>query len=197
MLFRSIKGFVYHAIDISSAQKKINWEIVRKDGNINIVYILATHGNRDKDSFYKENMVGAREAGLSVGSTHRFTNAPVAEQLSNFAQTVAVHTQDLIPMVEIRKSDIQGETWMDSLVCFVKKIEETYGCKPLVSVENGHYNACLSHRLPGYPLMISCYSGQKPSLDDQNRYVLWRFTEKGIINGVGRSVPLSRFHTDM
>ena len=63
---------VTFGIDVSHHQKKIDWKKVRfwKNKKINFVYIKATEGETYKDSFYSQNILGAKENEITVGSYH-------------------------------------------------------------------------------------------------------------------------------
>ena len=49
----------YHGIDVSHHQKQIDWEQVKKDKNIEFVYIKATEGATHLDKQYKYNIKSA------------------------------------------------------------------------------------------------------------------------------------------
>ena len=101
----------YDGIDVSKHQGKIDWEEVAKDKNIQFVYIKATEGRTMLDRRYRENITGARKAGLKVGSYHFFTSRRSArDQFENFRSHLNRSEQDLIPMVDVEESGCKRAT---------------------------------------------------------------------------------------
>lgn len=190
-----IKSFVYQGIQVSSAQKSIDWDVLTEDKNIKLVYVKASDGAELRDLYYAENMAGAKRIGLNAGSCHLFTASPVADQFANFIECTDSLQQDLVPLIEVDKSSFHNPYWQDSLQSFVDQIEARIGRKPMICIDNDCYNEHLSYRFRNHPLMICCQGGQKPQLKDQGNYLLWRFSEKGIVRGIKRPVSLSRFNS--
>ena len=94
-------------IDVSHHQGTINWEKVKwSQPDIEFVYVKCSEGKTYVDPKFKENAVGAAAVGYKVGAYHYFRMTSSAhEQYDNFkAQMDAVHI-DLIPMVDVERSD--------------------------------------------------------------------------------------------
>ena len=61
---------LYHGIDVSNHQGRIDWNKVANDDNVQFVYIKATEGATYVSPTFEQNIREAREAGLKVGFYH-------------------------------------------------------------------------------------------------------------------------------
>ena len=186
----------YDGIDVSDHQKRIDWARVARDKKVKYVYIKATEGATYVSSLYRENLEQARKHGIKVGSYHFLrTGSRIQEQFDNFKNTVKKHEQDLLPLIDIEVR--QGWTTQqlrDSLKLFADLVEEHYGCRPMIYTSSSFYDNFLGRAFNIYPLFIARYSAAEPSLKSGNDWVMWQFSEKGHIDGIGPCVDLSRFN---
>lgn len=188
---------IYDGIDVSSYQKDIDWSATAKDKNIKFVYVKATEGATYRSRHYQYNIENARQYGIHVGAYHFFRpNVPVEKQFRNFTSVVKKEDQDLIPLidVEVRGNNLTVKALVDSVLAFADKLEDYYGCKPMIYTGHAFYNSYLSGKIPGYPLFIARYSKVEPRLTGGANWVLWQFSEKGVIAGIDHAVDLCRFN---
>lgn len=193
----SSANLIYDGIDVSSYQKDIDWSATAKDKNIKFVYVKATEGATYRSRHYQYNIENARQYGIHVGAYHFFRpNVPVEKQFLNFTSVVKKEDQDLIPLidVEVRGNNLTVKALVDSVLAFADKLEDYYGCKPMIYTGHAFYNSYLSGRIPGYPLFIARYSKVEPRLTGGANWVLWQFSEKGVIAGIDHAVDLCRFN---
>lgn len=185
---------VTFGIDVSHHQKKIDWKKVRfwKNKKINFVYIKATEGETYKDSFYSQNILGAKENEITVGSYHYFrTTSTVNAQFNNFIKTVDIKQQDLIPMVDVEEMSNWSESeFHNNFQLFLDKIERYYGCKPVIYTVNRFYNRYLANRYNNYYFMIGRYGNYSPCLRKNGNWMIWQFTEEGKIDGIKGKVDI-------
>ena len=182
----------YQGIDVSNHQGKIDWGKVAQDKNISFVYIKATEGATHKDRRYKENVEGARENGILVGSYHYLKgNRPIHRQFDNFKSVVDRDRQDLIPMV-----DVEETIDRDSLLLFCSLVKEHYGKLPLIYSIIRVYNSLCSAEFDDFYLMIARYGPKPPVIKGKNHYSIWQFSEDGKIDGISKPVDLDRLHPD-
>lgn len=193
----SSANLIYDGIDVSSYQKDIDWSATAKDKNIKFVYVKATEGATYRSRHYQYNIENARQYGIHVGAYHFFRpNVPVEKQFLNFTSVVKKEDQDLIPLidVEVRGNNLTVKALVDSVLAFADKLEDYYGCKPMIYTGHAFYNSFLSGKIPGYPLFIARYSKVEPRLTGGANWVLWQFSEKGVIAGIDHAVDLCRFN---
>lgn len=193
----SSANLIYDGIDVSSYQKDIDWNATAKDKNIKFVYVKATEGATYRSRHYQYNIENARQYGIHVGAYHFFRpNVPVEKQFLNFTSVVKKEDQDLIPLidVEVRGNNLTVKALVDSVLAFADKLEDYYGCKPMIYTGHAFYNSYLSGKIPGYPLFIARYSKVEPRLTGGANWVLWQFSEKGVIAGIDHAVDLCRFN---
>ncbi len=193
----SSANLIYDGIDVSSYQKDIDWSATAKDKNIKFVYVKATEGATYRSRHYQYNIENARQYGINVGAYHFFRpNVPVEKQFLNFTSVVKKEDQDLIPLidVEVRGNNLTVKALVDSVLAFADKLEDYYGCKPMIYTGHAFYNSYLSGKIPGYPLFIARYSKVEPRLTGGANWVLWQFSEKGVIAGIDHAVDLCRFN---
>lgn len=193
----SSANLIYDGIDVSSYQKDIDWSATAKDKNIKFVYVKATEGATYRSRHYQYNIENARQYGIHVGAYHFFRpNVPVEKQFLNFTSVVKKEDQDLIPLidVEVRGNNLTVKALVDSVLAFADRLEDHYGCKPMIYTGHAFYNSYLSGKIPGYPLFIARYSKVEPRLTGGANWVLWQFSEKGVIAGIDHAVDLCRFN---
>ena len=193
----SSANLIYDGIDVSSYQKDIDWSATAKDKNIKFVYVKATEGSTYRSRHYQYNIENARQYGIHVGAYHFFRpNVPVEKQFLNFTSVVKKEDQDLIPLidVEVRGNNLTVKALVDSVLAFADKLEDQYGCKPMNYTGHAFYNSYLSGKISGYPLFIARYSKVEPRLTGGANWVLWQFSEKGVIAGIAHAVDLCRFN---
>ncbi len=192
----SSANLIYDGIDVSSYQKDIDWSATAQDKNIKFVYVKATEGATYRSRHYQFNIDNARQYGILVGAYHFFRpNVPVEKQFLNFTSIVKKEEQDLIPLIDVEvRGNISVPALVDSVLSFAVKLERHYGCRPMIYTGSAFYNSYLSGRVNGYPLFIARYSKVEPRLIGGAKWVLWQFSEKGVIAGIDHAVDLCRFN---
>lgn len=187
---------IYDGIDVSSYQKDIDWSATAQDRNIKFVYVKATEGATYRSRHYQFNIENARAHGILVGAYHFLRpNVPVEKQFRNFTTVVKKEDQDLIPLIDVEvRGNMPVAALVDTVLQFARMLERHYGCKPMIYTGSAFYNSFLSGRVSGYPLFIARYSKVEPRLTGGAKWVLWQFSEKGVIAGIDHAVDLCRFN---
>lgn len=182
----------YQGIDVSNHQGSIDWSKVALDKNIQFVYVKATEGATYQDKQYKNNIKGAKENGILVGSYHFLRNtSSIKSQFHNFDSMVVKDLQDLVPMV-----DVEEKVAKDSILMFCEMIKDVYGKAPMIYGTNRSYNSFCAPDFNNYYLMIGRYGSKPPIINGKGHYSIWQFSEDGIIDGIPKKVDLDRFHPD-
>lgn len=187
----------YNGIDVSHHQGNIRWDVVAGDTCIQFVYIKATEGSTHVDVKYDTNVYGAKNAGLLIGSYHFLTSASsVEEQYRNFRSHVEPALQDLLPMVDVEWSGVEGWTkdqLQDNLERFCNLIARDYGKVPLIYADSRFYNMYLTPRFDTYPLFIAHYDELEPEVKGAHKHYIWQRDEHGHVTGIPHEVDLDAF----
>ncbi len=184
-------------IDVSHHQGDIDWMTVSNANNIKFAYIKATEGVSHQDTRYKENTLGAKTHNIAVGSYHYFhPNVSVAKQYANFMDVVDPATQDLIPVVDIEENcDMTGKQICDSLALFISLFSENWDVKPIIYTNQRFYNNYLQRSFKKNNLWIARYGILRikpmPQLEDTHAYILWQYSDRGVVNGIDGYVDLN------
>ncbi|MBR5639954.1 MAG: hypothetical protein IKW83_09350 [Muribaculaceae bacterium] len=189
-------ALVYDGIDVSNYQKDINWRATAEDPSIKYVYVKATEGATHKQHRYRANIENARKHGVKVGSYHFLsTTSPIQKQFENFISMAKPEEQDLIPLLDVEThSGWSAKQLQDSVMLFAQLLEDYYGCKPMIYTNVSYFNTLLGYDFRNYPLFIARYSKSEPQLNFGAKWILWQFSDKGIISGIDEKVDLSRFN---
>ena len=184
-----------HGIDLSRYQGDVFWETVGENTKMAYVYLKATEGGDRIDPKFERNINLAHRYGLKVGSYHFFRpKTPLQKQLDNFTAQCLPGEQDLIPMIDVETlGGLQVDQFCDSLLTFLRMVEQAYHQKPLVYTFRNFYNWHLVGKLDDYQLMIALYLDEEPVLADERDIVMWQYTGKGRIIGINGYVDKSRF----
>lgn len=187
----------YDGIDVSKHQGVIKWAEVARDKKIQFVYIRATMGKGHHDRRYRKNILGARRAGLKVGSYHFLTaKFSIDEQFRDFLAVAKPAEQDLIPMVDVEEGFLNGwnrDQLQDSVAKFSRLVKQHYGRRPMIYSSESYYNKMLAPRFNDHILYIASYSRLIPKIRGDRNHNLWQYSERGHIHGIGEYVDLCRF----
>ena len=186
-------GLINEGIDVSHYQGDIDWKAVAATGLVSYVYIKSSEGESLVDDYYRVNIEGARHAGLKVGSYHYYRPDADAElQFKNLTSQIKREEQDLAPIIDIEKRGSKStDDFIASFSAFLAKVEKYYGCKPVIYTFHNFYNKYLSGHFKGYRLMIARYRDDEPTLDDDQPFQVWQYTQHGNIDGIDGYVDRS------
>jgi len=184
-----------YGLDLSHHQGDIDWSSVKNaQGHpIQFVYIKATEGATYQDPLYAFNFKEAKIHGFNVGSYHYFrTTSTVANQLTNFFNTVRKDHQTLIPMVDTEDiGSLSVGAFHDSLALFLAGIKAEYGSKPILYTTQRFYNSFLQNRYTDCRFCIGRYGENESQLLDGNPWTIWQFSESAQVNGIPKPVDLN------
>lgn len=182
-------------IDVSHYQGNINWRKVAGSGEVSYVYIKATEGEKLVDATLRQNLIGARQAGLYVGVYHFYRpNVNVQSQFLNFTRNVHPNDMDLIPIVDIEHRGRESlAAFRSKLKQFLDKVERYYGVRPILYTSRDFYNKYLSGPFTNYKYMIARYHPEVPELCDDAAFVMWQYSATSRLPGISHNVDRSCF----
>lgn len=191
MLMQVVSFAQVRGIDVSKYQGSINWKKVANSGKVDFVYVKATEGMTIQDPCYADNVKGAREAGLLVGSYHLYSPKTTAyQQFNNFKAVVKKKEQDLVPVLDIEERHCAG-LYMERVDKLLELMEREYGVKPLIyTSEHVYFEHFATKKYANYHIFIANYH-RFPKC----RFTLWQFTQTGKVPGIAGYVDIDELHS--
>ncbi len=183
-------------IDVSHYQDDINWKEV-KNTKISFAIVKATEGLDWHDEYFQYNWQLLKEAGLIRGAYHFFSlNSDTQLQLKNYIKNAHLEADDLPPIIDLEFSNKlpPASIIRKKLRTWLRLAENYYKKKPIIYTGKSFYNKYLSGYFPGYPLWIASYSKKTPVLNDKSNWIIWQYTDKGIVSGIDHKVDLNYFN---
>ena len=183
-------------IDVSKWNGNIDWNKVKADG-IDYVIIRGGFGNSTVDEYFKSNIEGATKAGLKVG-VYWFSYATSVEKAKQEAakclDTIRPYKDKIsypvfydfeYASVDYAKKlgvDITKDLSSEMAQTFISEIENEGYISGLYTNKDFGDRYFSNDILYDNNLWIAQYA---PSCTYNRPYMMWQFTEKGTINGIG------------
>lgn len=206
--FATVNGFVTCTagpsrlgIDVSEHQGEIDWEQVRAAGIdfafIRIGYRGYSVGQINADDRARENLAGAKAAGIDVGVyfyAQAVSTAEAAEEARWCLNFLGGEALDL-PVVydwewvgyDARTGSMDKSTLTECVKTFCAAIESG-GYSPMIYFNNHVSRDLLDLReLEGYPFWLAQY---KDRLDYPYQVDFWQYTETGKVPGIEENVDI-------
>lgn len=186
-------------IDVSHHQGVIDWKKVKeKAPSLQFVYIKLSEGATYTDPRGIKNAEGAKKNGFLIGGYHYFRlTSGVREQFEHFSCLLDRINPDLVPMVDVERSDGKARSELqDSLSLFLALLEKRYHKAPMIYGTNASYNGYCAPAFNDYPLYLGRYGRERPIITGEGHYTIWQYSESGVIEGIEKQVDFCRFHPD-
>lgn len=184
-------------IDVSHHQGAINYEETMEMGSgtdsIQFVYIKATEGSDFRDSRYDRNAEGFAKGGMNYGFYHYYIPHESAEEQALFyCETVKNYNFKLVPVLDIEViGDLTPKALVDSIGVFMNKVESVLETRPMIYTYSSFYRDYLRNTtLKSELYWLASYSRKNEFMDQEN-VIIWQFSEKGNVNGIGEKVDLN------
>ncbi len=192
--------YAIHGIDVSHHNAQINWDKLKKansDGvKIDFVFMKATEGATHMDRQFKRNWQEAQRVGMPRGAYH-FYNPRVLSglQAANFIAQVKLQKGDLPPVLDLEVSGRKpDDIIIKGVANWLKLIENHYGVKPIIYVNEHYYKKYIAGNFDDYPLWLAGYSRTHINDLSENAHVLfWQHNEKGWVSGIKGFVDYNVF----
>lgn len=194
-------NYTIHGIDVSKYQDVIDWTSVR-DMNVagvqmSFVFIKATEGLGNEDSYFQRNWKKTRDAGLARGAYHFFLATKSGKaQAENFINSVDLEPGDLPPVLDIEQTyGVSGDKLRERAKEFLQTVQDHYHVMPIIYTNVDFYKAHLKDDFDGYPLWIAHYlQKERPSI--YREWAFWQHSESGRVNGIVTRVDFDVFNGD-
>lgn len=189
-------------IDVSSHQGQIDWEKVADSGVqfaiVRLGYRSYGDGTLHTDQRAKENLEGARAAGLKVGAYFfsQALNEAEAETEAALALGILGDFELDLPLAydweyvseEARTADLEPEQLVKCVRAFCETVENG-GEEPMVYFNQDLANTRLDlSEIEEYPFWLAQYA---ESLDFPQAVAFWQHSDQGKIDGIEENVDLN------
>ena len=195
----------YKTIDVSKFQGKIDWDKVKADG---VEYVFIRVGLRGygsgalvEDEYFKENIEGAKKAGIKVG-VYMFSEAINEEEAREEAQFVIerIKNYDIELPVVLDIEDIAGEDGRNEAL---SKEELTRVCKIFFDeVKKEGYNTMLYGNIKCLVTMVDLeqlkdtdiwYAFYNDDIYIPYEVAGWQYASDGHVDGIAGNCDLNIF----
>ena len=167
---------------------------------VSFVYMKATEGASVLNKYFKSDYKQARTLGIHVGSYHFFSSAPVEQQLNWFFKNNTYKKGDLPPVLDLEPTDSyiknrwgSDEKMFAQVQKWLKSVEERYGVKPILYVNQLFIKNHLSHapeEIQSYDLWVARYGEFKP----YSHMIYWQLSPDGKVSGIQSDVDINVFN---
>jgi len=190
-------------IDVSRYQEKIDWKKVAEDG-VEYAFIRAgvrgsTEGKISEDAFFVDNIEGALDNGIAVGS-YFFSQATTPEEAVEEAEFVLeliepydvtfpiVYDLEEVTSDNSRTNDLTKEEYTENCIAFCETIKAA-GYTPMIYGNLKTFMIMLDmHRIEEYDKWFAYYN---PEVYFPYEFSIWQYTSEGTVNGINGDVDLN------
>ena len=194
-------NYPIHGIDVSHYQNDISWKDVSemkvRNVAVGFAFVKATEGVDMTDESYRENLAGAREAGIPMGVYHFFIASESGKaQAQHFIETVRLRAGDLPPVLDVETvngasvADLQQRVadWLDV-------VEKRYKLLPIIYTNADFYKTFLSARFDKYPFWIAHYLAKEKPRTNRS-WLFWQHNINATVSGIRTHVDFDVFNGD-
>ncbi len=196
-------------VDVSYAQKEINWPKVKAAG---VDYAMVRAGFRgyesgklNIDEYFQKNMTGAQNAGLETGVYFfsQATTSAEAEEEAHFVLDLIKDYSITCPVAydwepvthdDARTDDLAGEELCECALTFCRTIEEN-GYKPIIyaslNLLRDQFDKYDMEVISEYPLWLAEY---KDYPEFPYKFVMWQYTDEGRVDGINYDTDLNLYY---
>ena len=192
--------FPVRGIDVSHHQDDIDWAKVATAG-LSFAYIKATESDDFTDERFMANWKGAGAAGLRRGAYHFYDFCKKGEaQAKLFLETVPVEPAGLPPVVDLELAGScrrlpKPAAFKKDFDAFVAAVKTAHGEAPILYISYEIYDRYFANSGESLRIWITDFVG-RPALSDKRDWLLWQFSERGRVPGIGGPVDLDVFNGD-
>lgn len=206
-LFWEENGYIHYenslvGIDVSSHQEEIDWKKVKADGVdfaiIRAAYRGYTNGGLSMDPWFRENLQGAKKAGLQVG-VYLFSQATTMQEaeeeaafllecLDGQALDFPVYYDWETVEADARTDHVTGEEVTAFALQFCKTVEAAGYKAGVYFNESMGYTFLRLAQLQQYEFWLAQYQKNPDFYYD---FTTWQYTADGKVSGISTPVDLN------
>lgn len=199
--FSPSEDMIYDGIDVSSWQGNIDFSQVKASG-IEIVYIKSSEGFRSVDSYFEQNYINAKNAGLKVGFYHYVTARSVEDavrQANFFVSTISGKNPDCKLAMDFESfGSLNREEINQIALTFMQTVQNASGKNVIIYSDEYNANNTFNSSLATYPLWVAQYEVSEPTVRNHwSNWAGWQYTDKGEIPGISSYVDRDKFTNEV
>jgi len=182
-----------YGIDVSHYQGDIEWSLVKSD--ISFVFVKATDGDSFVDPRYTENSKDLLSEEITSGAYHFYRpgDDPI-KQATHFVNTSKKSGHQLRPVLDIEITDgVSAKDISSGALKWLKYVEEKMNCKPMIYTFASYWDDNLGETFNDYDFWLANWSSEPTPPKKRSNWLLWQFTNKGVISGIDSAVDRSLF----
>ena len=191
-----------HGIDVSYAQGKIDWPMVRRmeedSVRISFAFIKASEGLLKTDPYFKRNWREAAKNGIVCGAYHFLRPRKSGRwQARFFMENVSFESGDLPPVVDIERLDgVTPAAMRKELMAFLTEVEARTHVQPIIYTGLSFYADYLAGYVDKYPLWLAHYNQPELQISPGLNCRFWQHSETANVNGIDHLVDFDAFRGD-
>ncbi|MAG59991.1 hypothetical protein CMO96_04345 [Candidatus Woesebacteria bacterium] len=193
---------IYAGIDVSKWQGNIDWKTLAATGLANFCWAKVTEGNNYQDPEHKQNITGARSAGIPVGGYH-FARPDLHDdphqEVKNFVKHCPLSPGDLRPVLDFeRAGDHSPDSIRNWVLTFLQEVEAQSCVRPIIYTGGNMTKYYLKSDTTGvddYTLWHAYYSKKAlkkgikvDRLGSWPEWRVWQWTGSGTLDGISGDV---------
>ena len=191
----AIKG-----IDVSTFQKKIDWEKVKNDG-IKFAILRVGYGmdiESQDDEYIERNISECERLGIPIGVylfSYANTVAKASSEAEHTLRLVAGHKLPMGVWYDIEDNKTSGSVSKSTLTDIINKyctIIKDAGYKVGIYANLNWLNNKIDSSLQDkYDIWVAQYNN---TCDYKKDYIMWQYSSKGKVNGINGNVDMNYFY---
>jgi len=186
-------------IDLSEYSGKVNFQKLKREVDIDFIYLRASAGSDHVDKRFEINYKGASENGYNIGFYHyyRFNENPI-EQAEFFLKNISDKNQQLPVAIDIEdwgnnRNGKSVETIVEEIQVFIDHVELEIENNLILYTNGDGFKTFIDSKIESYPIWF-CSFNEGIKLNDE--WVIWQYSHKGKYKAVEGRVDLNTFNGD-
>jgi lysozyme len=190
-------------MDVARYQGAIDYSKVRAAG-VHFVYMKGTEGKDYVDPAFLTNWARAKSAGMAHGVYHFMTwCSTAAEQAAWFKKNVPYDATALPPVLDLEwnhgsscKNKFSRADVLEKVRVMLKAMEEHTGKLPIIYTDIPFHHDILEGEHFDNPFWLRSTAAEPPDRYSNRRWMMWQWTQTGVLNGVVGEVDRNAFYGD-
>lgn len=190
-------------MDVARYQGAIDFHKVYSSG-VHFVYMKATEGDDYVDPAFADNWKKARAAGMAHGAYHFMTwCSTAADQAAWFVKNVPADEDALPPVLDLEwnhgsscTNKFSRADVLEKIRVMLKVMEQHTGKLPIIYTDITFHHDILEGEHFDNPFWLRSTAAEPPQRYGNRQWMLWQWTQTGVLNGVVGEVDRNAFYGD-
>jgi len=190
-------------MDVARYQGAIDFRRVYSSG-VHFVYMKATEGDDYVDPAFADNWKKARAAGMAHGAYHFMTwCSTAADQAAWFVKNVPADEDALPPVLDLEwnhgsscTNKFSRADVLEKIRVMLKVMEQHTGKLPIIYTDITFHHDILEGEHFDNPFWLRSTAAEPPQRYGNRQWMLWQWTQTGVLNGVVGEVDRNAFYGD-